>query len=65
MKQPENIKIEILQLIKNNSKISRKDLALILNVTEGSINKLREEKIIEHVGPDKGGYWKVNDKDTN
>ncbi len=60
MKQPENIKIEILQLIKNNSKISRKDLALILNVTKGSIrhnlNKLREEKIIEHVGPDKGGY---------
>ena len=48
-KQPENIKIEILQLIKNNSKISRKDLALILNVTEGNIrhhlNKLREEKI--------------------
>ena len=64
-KQPENIKEEIIELLKNNGRISRKDLGIILNLTEGSIrhhlNKLQEEGKIEHIGPDKGGYWKVND----
>lgn len=62
-KQPENIKEEIIKILKNNGKISRKDLSIILNKTEGSIrhhlNKLQEEKIIKHYGPDKGGYWEV------
>ena len=25
------------------------------------IDKLKEEQIIERVGGDKGGYWKIND----
>lgn len=62
-KQPVNIKNEIVELMRNNGKISRKDLVLILGTTEGSIRhnlkKLQEEKIIRHVGPDKGGYWEV------
>ena len=62
-KQPENIKEEIIKILKNNGKISRKDLSIILNKTEGSIrhhlNKLQEEKIIKHYGPDKGGHWEV------
>ena len=64
-KQPENIKEEIIELLKNNGRTSRKGLCIILNLTEGSIrhhlNKLQEEGKIEHIGPDKGGYWKVND----
>lgn len=59
----ENIKEEIISLLESNSTISRKDLALLLNTTEGSIrhylNKLQEEKYIKHVGPDKGGHWSV------
>lgn len=65
-KQPENIDKEIVEIIKNNCKISRKDLVLILNKTEGSIrhhlNKLQEKGIIKHQGPDKGGYWEVIDE---
>lgn len=48
-----------MHLLSNNNRLSRKDLALLLNVTEGSIrhhlNKLQEEGILVHVGPDKGG----------
>ena len=62
-KQPENIDKEIIEILKCNGKISRKDLALILNKTEGSIrhhlNKLQEKWIIKHQGQDKGGYWEV------
>ena len=55
-KQPENIDKEIIEILKSNGKISRKDLALILNKTEGSIrhhlNKLQEKGIIKHQGTD-------------
>lgn len=65
-KQQENIDKEIVEIIKNNCKISRKDLVLILNKTEVSIrhhlNKLQEKGIIKHQGPDKGGYWEVIDE---
>lgn len=41
-------------------------MALLLNVTEGSIrhhlNKLQEEGFLVHVGPDKGGYWNVKNE---
>ena len=64
-KQPADIRKEILEILKNNGRISRKDLIIILNITEGSarhhLNKLQEEGKIERIGPDKGGYWKVND----
>lgn len=65
-KQPESIDKEIIEILKSNGKISRKDLALILNKTEGSIRhhlkKLQEKGIIKHQGPDKGGYWEVIDE---
>ncbi|MBR1374080.1 winged helix-turn-helix transcriptional regulator [bacterium] len=52
-------------MLKNNGKISRKDLSIILDRTEGSVrhhlNKLQEKGIIRHQGPDKGGYWEVID----
>ena len=63
--QPENIEEEIIQLIKNNGNISRKDMAIVLHKTEGSIRhylkKLQEQNIIKHSGPDKGGYWEIID----
>ena len=62
-KQPEKIRESLMDLLSSNGKISRKDLALLLNVTEGSIrhhlNKLQEKGLIKHIGPDKGGYWEV------
>ena len=35
--QPENIEEEIIKLIRNSEKISRKDLAIVLQKSEGSI----------------------------
>lgn len=62
-KQPENIKNCIIDLLSNNNRLSRKDLSLLLGVTEGSVrhhlNKLQEEKRITRIGPDKGGYWNI------
>ncbi len=54
---------EILQLIKENSKISRKELSDKLNINPSAvqkhIEKLKEKEFIERIGPDKGGYWKA------
>lgn len=63
IKQKFDIKKEIIDLLKNNSKITRKDLAIILNTTESRIrhylNKLQEENVIRHVGSTKTGYWEI------
>ena len=52
-----------MELLSSNGMLSRKDLTLLLNVTEGSVrhhlNKLQEEGLIKRVGPDKGGHWEV------
>lgn len=62
-KHPEAIRKEILSLLKANPYLSRVDLAIAINVTEGSIrhhlNRLKESRIIVHKGSDKGGYWEV------
>ena len=61
--EKENIEKDIIEFLKSNGYVSRKELSLILNKTEGSIrhhlNKLQERGIIKHQGPDKGGYWEV------
>ncbi len=62
-KLPEKIRESIMELLSSNGMLSRKDLTLLLNVTEGSVrhhlNKLQEEGLIKRVGPDKGGHWEV------
>lgn len=61
--QKKLIKKEIIELLSNNPYLSRKELSSIIGVTEGSIkhhlSKLRENGIVEHIGPDKGGYWLI------
>ncbi len=63
--KPIDIKDEIICYLRNNGNISRKDLAILINSTEGSVkyhlDKLKREGKIEHIGSDKGGFWKVND----
>ena len=68
-KQPRHIRKidrEIIKLIKSNENISRKDLAVVLHKSEGSIKyhlkKLQEKEVINRIGPDKGGYWEITDK---
>lgn len=55
---------EILALIKKDQNISRRVLAQKLNIGTTTvyrhIKSLKEKGIIERVGGDRGGYWKIN-----
>ena len=59
-KKQENV---ILELIKENSYIQRKELVSRLGIHESSVKRrlasLQEKGIIRHVGPNKGGYWEL------
>lgn len=56
---------KILNLINKNPNITRNELSKKLNITSDGIKynlkKLKDNKIIERIGSDKGGYWKVID----
>lgn len=55
----------ILEAIRQNPRITRKELIELLNVGESTVfratKKLKAEGIIERIGPNKGGYWRVAD----
>ena len=54
---------KILNLINDNPAITIEELSALLKITtraiEKNLSKLKAKGIIERVGPDKGGYWKV------
>ena len=59
-----NTEKNIIELIKSNSSITIKEISIILNkeysTIRKSIRKLKQEKkIIERIGSDKNGYWKI------
>lgn len=53
----------IIELIKGNPYISRKEIAQQLSIHESSVKRrlasLQERNIIERIGATKGGYWKI------
>lgn len=55
--------VQILNVIKDNNFVSRKELSAIIGITQSTIQKhintLKTKKIIERIGPAKGGYWRV------
>lgn len=55
--------MKIINLIRKIPTITRKELANNLNISEDGVkynlNKLTKNNIIERIGPDKGGYWKI------
>ena len=55
---------EVLNLIKENPSISRKELSEKLDINPSAIQKhiqkLKSEGLIERMGGDKGGYWKIS-----
>jgi len=55
--------LKIINLIKNNTKITYSELAKEVNIAEKNIYKnilkLKEKGIIRRVGPDKGGHWEI------
>lgn len=58
-----NNQLRIIEIIKENPKITRKELASNLNITSDGVKynlkKLIDNNIIERIGPDNGGYWKT------
>ena len=53
----------IIELLKENPYISRKEISGRLGLHESSVKRrlasLQEKGAIKRVGPDKGGYWEV------
>jgi ATP-dependent DNA helicase RecG len=54
----------ILLLIKQNSKITQKEISEVIGITPQNIRKhiakLKQKGKLLRIGPNKGGYWKVN-----
>lgn len=54
---------DILNLIKENPCITQNEIASKLNIARETVNrnmkKLQQEKIIQHLGADKNGSWKI------
>ena len=61
--EKEKSRDKILMMIKDNVPITMAEMAVSLNLSVKSIEKnirhLKESGIIERIGPNKGGYWKV------
>ncbi|MDR2499119.1 MAG: Fic family protein [Tannerellaceae bacterium] len=57
----------ILDIIAANNSISAQQLSAILKTTartvEREIKKMREKGILERIGGDRGGHWKINGKE--
>ena len=55
---------KVLNLIRENPKISRREIAKQLNISPAAvqkhIEKLKTQQIITRIGPDFGGYWNIN-----
>jgi len=55
--------IGILMLIKENPKISRRELSEKLSINPSAVQKhlkkLKEKRVLRRIGPDRGGYWEV------
>lgn len=54
---------EVITLIDDNPKITRKELAEKFQINESAVQKhivnLKEKNVIKRIGGDRGGYWKV------
>lgn len=54
---------QILQLVMNNPNITQREIAEKIKLTEKTVkrnmNKLKEKNILERIGSDKTGYWKI------
>ena len=59
----ENVVENILASISKNSTISTKELAAMCSLSERQVQrimtKLKEQRVIRRIGPDKGGHWEI------
>jgi predicted HTH transcriptional regulator len=68
-KKTEKTADKILRLIQNNPYITQEKLIKLTGLTrrgvEWNISQLKTKKLIERIGPNKGGYWKILDNNLN
>ena len=58
----EEIENIIKDMIKEDNRVSRKDIAMILGVSEKTITRyIKEIPNIQYVGKGKNGHWELND----
>ena len=54
---------KILELVRQNPRLTRKDLSDALGITEDGIKfhlaRLKKEGLLRRIGPDKGGHWEI------
>ena len=58
-----NTQTAVLDLIKKNNQITRKEIAAVLKINESAIQKhidnLKLKKLLVRIGPDYGGHWEI------
>ena len=58
---PEELKSKIIEMIKKDSKVSRKFMAETLGVSEKTITRyIKDIPNVEYVGKGKNGHWEVD-----
>lgn len=59
----DEIEIKMLEIIKDNASITRKELSKLLDLSEATIKRklsnLKQHNVIERVGSDKKGSWRI------
>jgi len=54
----------ILQIISQNKYVTIAQIASLLKIAtttvENNLEKLKNKELLRRIGPDKGGYWEVN-----
>ena len=54
----------IISIMSENKSVTIAELATACNIStravQKNIDKLRNAGVVKRIGPDKGGYWKVN-----
>ena len=59
----------IFEFIKNNPAATIYEMQMFAGLSSGGIRKaihrLKTEKLLRHVGPDKGGHWEVIEAERN
>jgi ATP-dependent DNA helicase RecG len=58
----ENLR-KIYELLENNPQISFNELSKLVGISRraiiNNVNKLKDKGLLERIGADKGGYWRV------
>ncbi|MGM0649930.1 MAG: winged helix-turn-helix domain-containing protein, partial [Bacteroidota bacterium] len=67
-KTREKTREKIIELINQDKQITTEILAKNIGITikgvEYHLSNLKKDKILKRIGPDKGGYWVIDEKNN-